>query len=55
MRESCSCGAGIQALSYNRILLWRLSHLHPTDDGPTHEVLSDTSFPIGFRAEEEEE
>lgn len=26
MRESCSCGAGIQAFHYDRVLRWRQEH-----------------------------
>jgi hypothetical protein len=32
VRESCSCGADIAALSYRRVKEWRQSHQHETGD-----------------------
>lgn len=58
MRESCSCGAAIQTLSYKRAVTWRLTHLHG-DSEPEHVDLESETQIIGFTpnidADEDEE
>jgi hypothetical protein len=57
MKESCSCGAAIQTISYKRAITWRLTHFHQTETEQV-ELESETSV-IGFtpniEADEDEE
>lgn len=54
MRESCSCGAAVQTLSYRRVVTWRLTHYHDTDHDIT-ELSTETSIPTGFTIPDEDD
>lgn len=57
MRESCSCGAAIHSLSYQRVKEWRRAHLH-TPNNPAAELeamIEEQDFTYYMAADEEDE